>query len=76
VESDAAGALARGGDSRRPDTHRALNANAYAERFVRSIKEVCLNRLIPFGEHHHRRAVAEFVATTIASGIITDWTTN
>ena len=41
--------------------HRAPNANAYAERFVRSIKEECLNRLIPLGERHHRRAVAEFV---------------
>ena len=42
--------------------YRAPNANAYAERFVRSIKEECLNRLIPCGERHHRRAVAEFVA--------------
>ena len=42
--------------------YRAPNANAYAERFVRSIKEECLNRRIPFGERHHRRAVAEFVA--------------
>jgi putative transposase len=42
--------------------YRAPNANAYAERFVRSIKEECLNRLIPFGERHHRRAVTEFVA--------------
>jgi transposase InsO family protein len=42
--------------------YRAPNANAYAERFVRSIKEECLNRIIPFGERHHRRAVAEFVA--------------
>jgi len=42
--------------------YRAPNANAYAERFVRSIKEECLNRLIPLGERHHRRAVAEFVA--------------
>ena len=40
---------------------RAPNANAYAERFVRSIKEECLNRLIPIGEAHFRRAVAEFV---------------
>ena len=42
--------------------YRAPNANAYAERFVRSIKEECLNRLVPLGERHHRRAVAEFVA--------------
>jgi transposase InsO family protein len=40
---------------------RAPNANAYAERFVRSIKEECLDRLIPMGERHFRRAVAEYV---------------
>src|SRR5262249_15185685 len=40
---------------------RAPNANAYAERFVRSIKEECLDRLIPIGEGHFRRAVAEFI---------------
>ena len=39
----------------------APNANAYAERFVRSIKEECLDRLIPLGERHLRRAVAEYV---------------
>jgi putative transposase len=41
---------------------RAPNANAYAERFVRSIKEECLNRMIPVGERHFRSALAEFVA--------------
>ena len=40
---------------------RAPNANAYAERFVRSIKEECLERLIPIGEGHFRLAVREFV---------------
>jgi transposase InsO family protein len=40
---------------------RAPNANAYAERFVRSIKDECLSRLIPIGERHFRRAVAECV---------------
>jgi len=55
--------------------YRAQNANAFAERFVRSIKEECLNRLIPLGERHHRRAVAELSSTIIASGIIRDRTT-
>ena len=40
---------------------RAPNANAHAERFVRSIKEECLERMIPLGERHFRRAVKEFV---------------
>jgi putative transposase len=40
---------------------RAPNANAYAERFVRSIKEECLDRLIPIWERHFRRAVTEYV---------------
>jgi putative transposase len=39
----------------------APNANAYAERFVRSIKYECLNRVIPFGERHLRRTMAEYV---------------
>ena len=42
--------------------YRAPNANAYAERFVRSIKQECLNRVIPFGERQLRRTIAEFVA--------------
>jgi len=40
---------------------RAPNANAYAERFVRSIKEECLGRIIPIGERHFRRAIREYV---------------
>jgi transposase InsO family protein len=42
--------------------HHAPNANAYAERFVRSINEECLNRLIPIGERLFRRAGTEYVA--------------
>jgi putative transposase len=39
----------------------APNANAYAERFVRSIKHECLNRVMPFGDRHLRRTIAEYV---------------
>jgi putative transposase len=35
--------------------------NAYAERFVLSIKSECLNKLVLLGERHLRRAVGEFV---------------
>jgi putative transposase len=48
------------GDMQTP--YEAPNANAYAERFVRSLKEECLNRIIPIGEGHFRRAMSEFVA--------------
>jgi putative transposase len=41
--------------------YQAPNANAYAERFVRSIKDECLSRVIPFGERHLRRTIAENV---------------
>jgi putative transposase len=40
----------------------APNANAYAERFVRSIREECLDHLILFGERRLRRTLDEFVA--------------
>lgn len=40
---------------------RSPNLNAYAERFVRSIKESCLERMILFGEDSLRTAIANFV---------------
>jgi hypothetical protein len=40
---------------------RSPNLNAYAERFVRSIKSKCLARVIPIGEGHLRRMVREYV---------------
>jgi putative transposase len=40
----------------------APNANAYAERLVRSIREECLDRLIVFGERRLRHVVGQFVA--------------
>jgi transposase InsO family protein len=40
---------------------RSPNLNAYAERFVRSIKEECLNRMIFIGPASLRRAVSDFM---------------
>ena len=40
---------------------RSPNLNAHAERFVRTIKESCLERLILFGERALRRATHEYV---------------
>ena len=40
----------------------APNANAYAERFVRSIRGECLDRVILFGERRLRHVIDEFVA--------------
>ncbi len=37
------------------------NLNPHAERFVRSIKEECLRKMVPLGERHLRRAIREFV---------------
>jgi transposase InsO family protein len=39
----------------------APTANAHAERFVRSIKDECLSRVVFFGERHLRRTIAAFV---------------
>jgi putative transposase len=40
---------------------RSPNLNAFAERWVRSIKSECLSKLILFGEASLRRTIAEFV---------------
>jgi hypothetical protein len=37
------------------------NLNAHAERFVRTIKESCLERMILFGEGSLRKAIHEFI---------------
>ena len=38
---------------------RSPNLNAYAERFVLSIKSECLDRIVPLGEKHLRRAIGD-----------------
>ena len=40
---------------------RSPNLNAYAERWVRSVKEECLSKVILFGERSLWRALSEFV---------------
>ena len=41
---------------------RSPNLNAYAERWVRSVKQECLSQLILFGEGSLRRALQQFTA--------------
>ena len=41
---------------------RAPNCNAFAERFVRSVKSECLDRMILFGERSLRRVLNEYIA--------------
>src|SRR5437870_10868394 len=40
---------------------RSPNLNAYAERWVRSVKEECLSRMILFGESYLRHGLKESV---------------
>jgi transposase InsO family protein len=53
--------LAAGGVKCTPIPARSPNLNAHAERWVRSIKEECLSKLILFGENSLRRVVFDFV---------------
>ena len=41
---------------------RSPNLNAFAERFVRSIKDGCLNRMIFFGPASLRHAITQYMA--------------
>ena len=41
---------------------RSPNLNAYAERFVRSIKSECFGRMISLGENHLRASIHVFVS--------------
>ena len=40
---------------------RSPNLNSYAERWVRSVKEECLSRLLLFGESSLRRALQQYI---------------
>jgi transposase InsO family protein len=39
-----------------------MNLNAFAERFVRSIKEECLSRMMYFGQTSLRHAITQYLA--------------
>ncbi len=41
---------------------RSPNLNAFIERFIRSIKKECLDRVIPLGEAHLRELICEYRA--------------
>jgi putative transposase len=49
------------GVTRVPLPPRTPNLNAYAERWIRSVKEECLSRLILFGEASLRHALTHYV---------------
>ena len=49
---------------------RSPNLNAFAERFVRSIKSECLNRMIFFGQHSLQNAIPNSCRITMLSEII------
>jgi transposase InsO family protein len=49
------------GITRVPLPPQSPNLNAYAERWVRSVKEEVLSRLILFGERSLRHALTEYV---------------
>jgi putative transposase len=53
--------LAAGGVQCTPIPASSPNLNAHAERWVRSIKEECLSKLILFGESSLRRVVSEYL---------------
>jgi len=55
-------ALAAGGVKTIPLPARSPNLNAFAERWVRSVKQECLSKLILFGEGPLSRTLAEFSA--------------
>jgi putative transposase len=40
---------------------RSPNLNSYAERWVRSLRQECLRRVVPLGEGHLRKIVTEYV---------------
>ena len=49
---------------------RAPNAHAFAERWIRSVREECLDKLLLVGERHLHRVLTAYVPTTTMRGPI------
>jgi transposase len=45
-----------------PIPHHAPNANAYAERWIRSVREECLDKVLIINQAHLRRVMREYIA--------------
>ena len=45
---------------------RAPNANGYAERWIRSAREECLDKLLIFSEDHLRRVMRDYIAYNLS----------
>lgn len=45
-----------------PIPHHAPNANAYAARWIRSVREECLDKLLILNQAHLRRVMREYIA--------------
>lgn len=44
-----------------PTPYRAPNANSYAERWIRSVREECLDKLLIINQTHLRRVMREYI---------------
>ena len=44
-----------------PTPYRAPNANAFAERWIRSVREECLDKLLCINQTHLRRVMREYI---------------
>ena len=53
--------------------HSTALSNAFVERFIRSIKEECVERVIPLGEAHLRELLFRVWAVQSSSRTATTW---